>query len=155
MTISPAFRILGAFVVLLIFLQALYVSRTPIHQLPQSPEVAAPDHTSPTSLDSGHLKSNAPAPGFSITNIPDKVWHKANQYNITDQQRERISTWVETNPSSRQELLSDSSSQAFVRSRYSHTRPDIVEVYEALSMLLARKPFPSGSPPSTIMEQSI
>ncbi len=136
MAISPAFRILGAFVILLIFLQALYVSRNVmIHQRPQSPEVAAADHTSLTSLDSGHHNSNAPGPGFSITNIPDKVWHKANEYNITDQRREWISTWVKTNPSCRQELFSDGSSHAFVRSRYGHTRPDIVEVYEALEPL--------------------
>lgn len=138
MAISPAVRILGAFVVLLIFLQALHVTRNPIHRLPQAPEVAAADHTSLTSLDSGDHNSNLPALGFSITSIPDKVWHKANQYNITDQQREWVSTWVKTNPSCRQELFSDGSSQAFVRSHYGHTRPDIVEVYEALSIPILR-----------------
>lgn len=144
MAISPAFRIFGAFVILLVLLQALYVSRNPIHRLfgspqSQSPGVAVADHTSFDSGTSGlRQKFVAPSPGFSIANIPDKVWHKANHHNITELQRERISTWVETNPSCRQELLSDRSSQAFVRSRYGHTRPDIVEVYEALSIPILR-----------------
>lgn len=74
----------------------------------------------------------------SIQNIPDKVWHLATTDHISKQQREWISSWTATNPSFRQELLTDRSGEAFVRAHYQETRPDIVEIYESLPIPILR-----------------
>jgi mannosyltransferase OCH1-like enzyme len=69
---------------------------------------------------------------------PDKVWHSAKFDNLTETQRERIRSWTKTNPFCRQELLTDRSAQTFVRAHYNETRPDIVEVYESISIPILR-----------------
>ncbi|KAF9887942.1 hypothetical protein FE257_009464 [Aspergillus nanangensis] len=73
-------------------------------------------------------------PSPSSRTIPSKVWHSAPQANITENQREWTSSWTTTNPSFRQELLTDQSGSTFVREHFSSTRPDIVEVYEAIAI---------------------
>lgn len=73
-----------------------------------------------------------------IYTIPDKVWHSAKFANITQNQREWIGSWTKQNPSLRQELLTDRSAEAFVRTHFQKTRPDIVEVYEGLQIPILR-----------------
>ncbi|KAJ5166214.1 uncharacterized protein N7482_004995 [Penicillium canariense] len=141
MTASHALRAVGALVILLVIFQACYMSQAPIHQVFGSPrpESHEPAATGPlASTLSQRPKVIAPATGCSILNIPDKVWHTAKHHDITAQQSERIRTWLEINPSCRQELLSDRSSEAFVRAHYGQTRPDIVETYEAISIPILR-----------------
>ncbi|KAF9888432.1 hypothetical protein FE257_008710 [Aspergillus nanangensis] len=70
--------------------------------------------------------------------IPEKVWHTARYSNITENQRDWTNSWTKTNPFFRQELLTDHSSETFIRTHFSETRPDIVEVYEALSIPILR-----------------
>ncbi|KAJ5542516.1 CAZyme family GT32 [Penicillium sp. DV-2018c] len=84
-----------------------------------------------------------PAPAVSTNGtysytLPDKVWHSAKFDNITQNQREWIGSWTRKNPSIRQELLTDRSAEAFVRAHFYKTRPDIVEVYEALQIPILR-----------------
>jgi Mannosyltransferase OCH1 and related enzymes len=80
-------------------------------------------------------------PGTSaapIYTLPDKVWHSAKFDNLSENQREWTGSWTRKNPSIRQELLTDRSAEAFVRAHYFKTRPDIVEVYEALPIPILR-----------------
>jgi mannosyltransferase OCH1-like enzyme len=75
------------------------------------------------------------APNYTL---PDKVWHSAKSDNITQDQRGWIGSWTRRNSSIRQELLTDRSAEAFVRAHFYKTRPDIVEVYEALQIAILR-----------------
>ncbi|GAM36992.1 hypothetical protein TCE0_022f06523 [Talaromyces pinophilus] len=70
--------------------------------------------------------------------IPEKIWHTAKEIHVTDKQQEWLDSWIAVNPSMRQELLTDRSSENFVRSHYQATRPDIVDVYEQLSIPILR-----------------
>lgn len=70
--------------------------------------------------------------------IPDKVWHSAKDDNLTEDQRKWIESWTQKNPSLRQELLTDHSGETFVQARFHNTRPDIVEVYEAIPIPILR-----------------
>jgi hypothetical protein len=85
----------------------------------------------PSTSDSHPTPSAAP-----IYTLPDKVWHKFD--NLSENQREWTGSWTNKNPSLRQELLTDRSTEAFVRAHYFKTRPDIVEVYEALPIAILR-----------------
>lgn len=73
-----------------------------------------------------------------IYTLPDKVWHSAKFDNLSENQREWTGSWTKKNPSFRQELLTDRSAEAFVRAHYFKTRPDIVEIYEALPIPILR-----------------
>ncbi|KAL4892263.1 hypothetical protein BDV59DRAFT_202774 [Aspergillus ambiguus] len=82
---------------------------------------------------------SSPDPPERLTYVfPEKVWHSAPHANLRDEQREWASSWTKINPFYRQELLSTYSSDTFVRAHYSQTRPDIVEVYKALSIPILR-----------------
>lgn len=85
-----------------------------------------------------HSKYPATIIDISIKGIPDKVWHSAKTYNLSGQQHEWIDSWTVSNPSSRNELLTDLSAAAFVRAHYQETRPDIVDVYENLPIPILR-----------------
>ncbi|KAJ5171559.1 uncharacterized protein N7500_004342 [Penicillium coprophilum] len=74
----------------------------------------------------------------SIYTLPDKVWHSAKFDNLSENQREWTGSWTKKNPALRSELLTDRSAEAFVRAHYFKTRPDIVEVYEALPIAILR-----------------
>lgn len=87
----------------------------------------------PSTSDSPPTTSATP-----IYTLPDKVWHSAKFDNLSENQREWTGSWTRKNPSFRQELLTDRSAEAFVRAHYFKTRPDIVEVYEALLIPILR-----------------
>ncbi|KAJ5568989.1 hypothetical protein N7450_011475 [Penicillium hetheringtonii] len=70
--------------------------------------------------------------------IPAKVWHSAKDEYISQEQRDWVDSWTKINPTAHKELLTDPSSEAFVRSHYLQKRPDIVEVYEALPIPILR-----------------
>ncbi|ODM16275.1 hypothetical protein SI65_08274 [Aspergillus cristatus] len=88
-------------------------------------------HVTPEDPLLSDLKIRPPQPDTSSYKIPEKVWHSAKYDNITEIQREWISSWTKKNPC-RQELLTDRSSETFVRAHFYETQPDIVEVYEAI-----------------------
>lgn len=73
-----------------------------------------------------------------VYQLPTKVWHSAKSDNLTNNQREWIGSWTKTNPFCRQELLTDKSAQTFVRANFHQTRPDIVEIYEAIPIPILR-----------------
>ncbi|CAG7952197.1 unnamed protein product [Penicillium olsonii] len=77
-------------------------------------------------------------PTAQIYRVPEKAWHSAKFDNLTENQRGWIGSWTKTNPYCRQELLTDRSAQAFVRAHFHETRPDIVEIYEALPIAILR-----------------
>lgn len=66
------------------------------------------------------------------------MWHSAKDGNISARQQEWINTWAEKNPSYRHELLTDRTGEEFVRAHFHETRPDIVQVYEALPIPILR-----------------
>lgn len=70
--------------------------------------------------------------------IPEKIWHTAKDIHVSQQQQEWLDSWIAVNPSMRQELLTDRSSENFVRAHYQAIRPDIVDVYEQLSIPILR-----------------
>ncbi|PLN78679.1 hypothetical protein BDW42DRAFT_174366 [Aspergillus taichungensis] len=86
----------------------------------------------------GDPKNRLPNAQTSHYNIPDKVWHSAKTDNITDDQRGWIDSWKTMNPSCRQELLDDPTSEEFVRSHFQELRPDIIEVYEQIPIPILR-----------------
>ncbi|KAF4766754.1 hypothetical protein HAV15_010334 [Penicillium sp. str.  len=88
-----------------------------------------------TTTGAGGSASISVAPKGPSTN---KVWHSAKFDNLSENQREWTGSWTRKNPSFRQELLTDRSAEAFVRAHYFKTRPDIVEVYEALPIPILR-----------------
>ncbi|PYH97056.1 hypothetical protein BO71DRAFT_396499 [Aspergillus ellipticus CBS 707.79] len=73
------------------------------------------------------LNNNTAIPG-----ITNKVWHSSKTTRLSDDQIKWVTSWTKKNPSFNHDLLTDASGDAFVRSHYSHTRPDIVDVYSAL-----------------------
>jgi mannosyltransferase OCH1-like enzyme len=99
------------------------------HSTPQ----ALPKNTSGNDFKIHHFTSDT-----AIQGIPDKVWHSAKTVYTSAQQQEWINSWTDKNPSFRQELLTDRSAEALVRAYYQQTRPDIVDVYEGLSIPILR-----------------
>ncbi|PLB52767.1 hypothetical protein P170DRAFT_349180 [Aspergillus steynii IBT 23096] len=90
------------------------------------------------SLSPSGLKNLSVDSNTAIWRIPDKVWHSAKDENVSEQQRGWINSWTKTNPSCRQELLTDRSGEEFVRIHFQETRPDIVEVYQAIPIPILR-----------------
>uniref|UniRef100_A0A093VN78 Initiation-specific alpha-1,6-mannosyltransferase n=1 Tax=Talaromyces marneffei PM1 TaxID=1077442 RepID=A0A093VN78_TALMA len=45
--------------------------------------------------------------------IPEKIWHTAKEDHVTERQQEWLDSWIKVNPSMRQELLTDRSSETF------------------------------------------
>ncbi|KAJ5232584.1 hypothetical protein N7468_005540 [Penicillium chermesinum] len=88
----------------------------------------------------------SPRDGFSTQSVPTikdhgipaKVWHSAKDENLSQEQRDWVESWTKINPTAHEELLTDRSGAAFVRSHYLQQRPDIVEVYEALPIPILR-----------------
>lgn len=99
------------------------------HSTPQAP----PENTLGNDLKIHHYTINT-----AIKGIPDKVWHSAKTVYTSVQQQEWINSWADKNPSFRHELLTDRSAEALVRAYYQQTRPDIVEIYEGLSIPILR-----------------
>ncbi|CAP99158.1 Pc22g18700, partial [Penicillium rubens Wisconsin 54-1255] len=130
---SRSLRLTVAFIIsfaLICYLYSWRQTSTPVSSPMQSPEtgitgmgpsvsISVPPEK-PSASDSHPTPSAAP-----IYTLPDKVWHKSD--NLSENQREWTGSWTNKNPSLRQELLTDRSTEAFVRAHYFKTRPDIVE----------------------------
>lgn len=71
-------------------------------------------------------------------NFPKKIWHSAKDENLSLPQRKWVHSWTVKHPSYNRTLLTDLSAAEFVRTHYSETRPDIVEVYDALPIPILR-----------------
>jgi mannosyltransferase OCH1-like enzyme len=135
-------RLVVAAIFAVVLFYSFYEGWSPVHAGLPSPEtssektatgdIISTPPTSPKDALSSELKST------SINNIPDKVWHSAKDDNLSEQQQEWINSWAVANPSCRLEFLTDSSAREFVRAHYYKTRPDIVEVYEALPIPILR-----------------
>ncbi|KAJ5325521.1 hypothetical protein MYU51_000243 [Penicillium brevicompactum] len=146
----PCYAIGSALVISFTLFFYLYAP-VPQTTLPPKVELSHPETTAvgistasaiiTTSTVTSHqsLPTNKEAlPSDHVYQIPDKVWHSAKFDNLTDNQRGWIGSWTKTNPYCRQELLTDRSAEAFVRSHFHKTRPDIVEIYEALPIAILR-----------------
>ncbi|KAJ5902159.1 hypothetical protein N7495_002687 [Penicillium taxi] len=133
-------RSVVAAIMCLALFYSFYTGWNPIHISLPNPK------TSFKPVGTGNIDSISHAPASddlsgtrtSIHNIPDKVWHSAKNYNLSEQQRKWVNSWTDIDRYSRQELLTDYSSETFVRTYYHQTRPDIVEVYESLSIPILR-----------------
>jgi mannosyltransferase OCH1-like enzyme len=146
---SRSVRLVIAVTIPLALFYSFYVGWNPIHLVVPSPRTF-PGMTSTGDVSNPHIfpTKQSPSPselnGLStdsntaIRNIPDKVWHSAKDDNVSEQQRVWINSWTKTNPSCRQELLTDRSGEKFVRAHFHETRPDIVEVYEAIPIPILR-----------------
>lgn len=145
-TSRPMRLVVALFISLTFFYSFYYAGWNPRHMSPilKTSVTTATSDTGSIAHDPSkdHLTSD---PGSypsnintSIRNIPDKVWHSAKTDQISKQQREWVSSWTVTNPSFRQELLTDRSGEEFVRAHYQETRPDIVEIYESLPIPILR-----------------
>jgi mannosyltransferase OCH1-like enzyme len=141
---SRSLRLVVPIVVILALLCAFYADWKPIHKVIPNPN---PSSGAIATGDSGSAPSpripEDPSPSeskfhYSISNIPDKVWHSAKTDDISEKQRQWVNSWSRTTPACRQELLTDRSGEAFVRAYYEETRPDIVEVIETLSIPILR-----------------
>lgn len=140
----PLYAIASALVISFTFFCYLYAP-VPRTVLPPKAELfhlqTTPVEISQTSAVTPHPSlptSKEALPSGNVYQTPDKVWHSAKFDNLTDNQRGWIGSWTKTNPYCRQELLTDRSAEAFVRARFHKTRPDIVEVYEALPIAILR-----------------
>lgn len=92
----------------------------------------------PTKVVAPETPEEKPSATKAVYQLPTKVWHSAKSDNLTNHQREWIGSWTKTNPFCRQELLTDQSAQTFVRAHFHQTRPDIVEIYEAIPIPILR-----------------
>lgn len=99
----------------------------------QAGETSGPSPPTPTT----HQNVPIVGPNTSIYNIPDKVWHSAKTVDVSEKQLGWINSWTYTNPSFRAELLTDRSGEQFVHAHFQH-RPDIIAVYDALSIPILR-----------------
>lgn len=152
MKTSRSLRLVIALVISFALFYPVYAGWTPtIHSLSPSNKTSWLQPSEPTATSSASSSSHVtpedpllsnpkirpPQPDTSSYNIPEKVWHSAKYNNITEIQREWTSSWTKKNPC-RQELLTDRSSKTFVRAHFYETRPDIVEVYEAIPIPIFR-----------------
>lgn len=103
---------------------------SPLKNIPETAPLSRPTAPSVPSLDA---KIATTIPG-----IPDKIWQSAKDTALSGDQLEWTRSWTEKNPSFRQELLTDKSSETFVRNRFEKTRPDIVELYNSLRVAILR-----------------
>ena len=68
-----------------------------------------------------------------------KLWRSAaTDHDFSDDEKRWTRTWTDLNPYLRTELLTDQSGEAFIRSRYGRTRPDIVAVFTGLRIPILR-----------------
>lgn len=109
----------------------------------QHGDIKPTPHKNSTLKEPGAQSSSNTTIPFAIDNsailgIPDKIWQTAKLNTLTEDQRHWSNTWTTKNPSFRLEVLTDRSSETFVRTHYLKTRPDIVEVYEALAIPIMR-----------------
>ncbi|KAM5463365.1 hypothetical protein MauCBS54593_007573 [Microsporum audouinii] len=111
---------------------------------PASPSTASsegagvlPSSTSPVApVSSSSSPSSVPASG-TIPGIPGKIWQTSKHANLTNEQSTMTNTWLAKNPTFRHELLTDESSDDYVRSRYAEHK-DIVALYTGLTIPIIR-----------------
>lgn len=96
-----------------------------------------PLHTQPVAKPAGDRNSAIIDSNTSIYNIPDKVWHSAKTVEVSEKQCECINSWTKTNPSFREELLTDACAEKFVHTHF-QDRPDIIQVYDGISIPILR-----------------
>ncbi|KAK2795957.1 hypothetical protein FQN50_009662 [Emmonsiellopsis sp. PD_5] len=95
-------------------------------------QTATPISTLASTATQAHSKYPPTQPPGTIPGIPAKVWQTAKSHSLTEEQRKRISSWLEKNPTFQYELLTDGSANTYVQTRYGSSRPDIVSLYHAL-----------------------
>ncbi|KAJ6127072.1 hypothetical protein N7523_002684 [Penicillium sp. IBT 18751x] len=145
---SRSVRVVVGLLISLTLVYSFYLGWKPLHTLPPSSKTSLHTPATGSAGSSPHIPSKGPLGSdlkshHSITNtaingIPDKVWHSAKNDYVSESQRAYINSWTDKNPSFRHELLTDQSAEAFVRAYYQQTRPDIVQVYEGLSIPILR-----------------
>ncbi|KAJ5174274.1 uncharacterized protein N7482_000151 [Penicillium canariense] len=148
---ARSFRLVLAAIISLFFFHALYVwdpldwalhdvstGRAQSFETTTNSDAGAASKIPLKTVGTSELKTHSLIPDTAIRHIPDKVWHSAKDNHVTDTQRTWIDSWTDKNPSHREELLTDSSGEAFVQAYYQQTRPDIVEVYKAIPIPILR-----------------
>ncbi|KAJ5303093.1 hypothetical protein N7476_009892 [Penicillium atrosanguineum] len=144
---SRSVRVVVVLFISLTLVYSFYLGWKPLHTLSPSSKTSLQTSATGSAGSIPHTPPKGPLSSdpksYSITNtaingVPDKVWHSAKTDSISEQQRAYINSWTDKNPSFRHELLTDRSAEAFVRAYYQQTRPDIVQVYEGLSIPILR-----------------
>ncbi|KAG4440091.1 hypothetical protein IFR05_004434 [Cadophora sp. M221] len=82
----------------------------------------------------------SPLPSPTSTAIPQKIWYKSGPKGINEALGQWIGSCLLNNPSLRREILTDYSSDTYVKSFYSH-RPDIVNMYLSLTVPILKADF--------------
>ena len=74
--------------------------------------------------------------------FPEKIWQtaKTGPARLDDQDRESVLSWIKTNPNHRYEIMTQQSSETYVKDRFSH-RPDIQEVFVDIQDPILRADF--------------
>lgn len=99
--------------------------------------LAAP---TPVTVTVVRTSTASPFPSPTSTAIPQKIWYKAGPKGISEVSGRWISSCLLNNPTLRREILTDYSSDTYVKSLYAH-RPDIVNVYLSLTVPILKADF--------------
>ncbi|XRM42772.1 hypothetical protein ABZX51_005983 [Aspergillus tubingensis] len=70
--------------------------------------------------------------------IPHKLWQKTGTKGLTSQAESWISTWTTLNPHLRHEILTETSSLAYVETNFRPIWPEIADLYTSLSVPILR-----------------
>ncbi|KUI54442.1 Initiation-specific alpha-1,6-mannosyltransferase [Cytospora mali] len=82
-----------------------------------------------------------PSRALPPTGIPKKIWYKLGPKGLSDEARNWTNTCTQKNPGYHAEFLTDASADAWVRTTFSPSRPDIVETYLGLSVPILKADF--------------
>ncbi|GKZ25093.1 hypothetical protein AbraIFM66951_001593 [Aspergillus brasiliensis] len=82
--------------------------------------------------------STTPTSTPTTHSIPHKLWQKTGPKGLTPQSQSWISTWTTLNPQLRHEILTETSSLAYVETNFGETWPELSTLYTSLSVPILR-----------------
>ncbi|GAT28016.1 alpha-1,6-mannosyltransferase Och1 [Aspergillus luchuensis] len=85
-----------------------------------------------------HKTHTHPQPQPTSHSIPHKLWQKTGTKGLTSQAESWISTWTTLNPHLRHEILTETSSLAYVETNFRPIWPEIADLYTSLSVPILR-----------------
>ncbi|QSZ33704.1 hypothetical protein DSL72_005275 [Monilinia vaccinii-corymbosi] len=114
-------------------------SAKPAAQPPSAPKINDSKPPTPTTTRVSTTPSAKPPPKVHTNRqgFPKKIWHKHGPKGINEETMKWVKSWTERNPSYRQEILSDATSDTFVLENFAD-RPDILYVYYTLTVPILR-----------------
>ncbi|EFR03115.1 hypothetical protein MGYG_06110 [Nannizzia gypsea CBS 118893] len=101
-----------------------------------STSVVTPATATTTSSSSPPPPSHPGEANEAIPGVPSKIWQTAKHANLSSEYTDMSNTWIANNPTFRHELLTDESSDDYVRSRYPNS--NIVALYTGLKIPILR-----------------